>query len=81
MVNSGYSGVAVCKTQTFNFIKINFIVEISRKTFKNFTITIFRNISICAEESNHMEDHMPSGVTLAPFALSTPKYEASPRKH
>ena len=81
VLNSGYSRVAVCTTETCNFIKKNFIVDVFQKIFETFAI-IFPNIPICVEKSNHIKDHITRSKweKLFFFALSVPKYETSAGK-
>ena len=62
-VSSGYSRVVVYTTQTCNFIKTNSMM-FSGKFSKLSQSVVFRKISICVEESNHMKDYMPVRVSL-----------------
>ena len=56
VLNSGYSRITVCKTQTCNFIKTNSILDVFPQMFKTFTITHFhlrKYLHLCWRIQSH----------------------------
>ena len=75
VLNSGYSRITVCKTQTCNFIKTNSILDVFPQMFKTFTITHFhlrKYLHLWFEESNHIKDHKPVRSDFPPFCINCP---------